>query len=434
MLAMRWNPTLEFKRHWQPVFMSVLVAILALTAVKTASKVLKPGRTGEQSRTAFLRWRPQILALESGSDIYRAFNYPNPPIMALILKPLAKLPPLTGVAAWFLLKMMMAFSMAVMVFRMVELPAWGKALALALSLHPILGDLSHGNVNLFIAFLVFTGLDCYRRGWQLSAGLLVALAIACKVTPALFIPYFLWKRAWKTLLGISFGLALWWVIVPGAVLGMDYNRTLMSGWFEIMVKPFAIGGQITSEHPNQSLPGVLTRLFTEKPSFIEYSEDDGRPVSADAHTIVNLGPGAVDAVVKVAMLAFAAVMVWRARTRRLSGVCFAAECSMILLGMLLFSERTWKHHATTLLLPVSTLIAAAVTLKMKKVWFVLGAATFLSLMPSLMESSTQDLFLVYGTYTIVYLLLLAGQVMVMTAGYPIECSLDSRDCEPPQLA
>ena len=53
-------------------------------------------------------------------------------------------------------------------------------------------------------------------------------------------------------------------VAPGAILGFDYNRTLMTSWFEIMVKPFAIDGQITSEHPNQSMPGVLTRLLTGK--------------------------------------------------------------------------------------------------------------------------------------------------------------------------
>jgi hypothetical protein len=33
----------------------------------------------------------------------------------------------------------------------------------------------------------------------------------------------------------------------------------------------------------------------------------------------------------------------------------AAEFSLILVGMLLFSERTWKHHCVTLLLPFAVL-------------------------------------------------------------------------------
>ena len=39
----------------------------------------------------------------------------------------------------------------------------------------------------------------FTRGWDIAAGLSLALGIACKVTPALFLPYLVWKRAWKTL-------------------------------------------------------------------------------------------------------------------------------------------------------------------------------------------------------------------------------------------
>ena len=84
MLAQRFTISLQFlTASWRSLFLAAVVVMIALTAVRTAIKAQKPSRTGEQSRTAFLRWRPQILALESGTDIYKTFNYPNPPIMAL---------------------------------------------------------------------------------------------------------------------------------------------------------------------------------------------------------------------------------------------------------------------------------------------------------------------------------------------------------------
>jgi hypothetical protein len=419
MFAQRWKLTLSFfAASWRPLFAAALVAIIAITAVRATAKALKPGRTGEQSRTAFLRWRPQIQALDQGTDIYRTFNYPNPPIMALILKPLTQLPPIAGMLTWFAVKALMALLMAAMVFRLIEadgttIPDWTKALAITLSLHPIIGDLTHGNVNLFIAFLIAAALDCYRRQRDFAAGLLVALAIACKITPALFVPYFIWKRAWKTLLGIGVGLCLWWAIVPGAVLGFDYNRTLIVSWFDGMVKPFLIDGQVTSEHHNQSLPGLLTRLLTDRPSFVDYAEDDGHPIAAGTNTIVNLGPHAVDVLVKTAMLAFAVAVVWLARTRQRCGLAFAAECSLIVLGMLLFSERTWKHHATTLLLPIATLLAAAVTRNSRWLWLIVATIPVVSLVPSALDSDTQDMFLVYGTYTFLYVMLALGHILIL---------------------
>ncbi len=401
---------------WRSLFLGGLTILLVLTAVRTAIKAEKPGRTGELTRTAFLRWRPQILELDNGTDIYKAFNYPNPPIMALILKPMTTLPPLAGTLVWFALKALMAVLMAVMIFRLIDvpqLPDWAKALAIVVSLHPIVGDLSHGNVNIFIAFLIVFGLDCYRRQRDLTAGLLIALAIACKITPALFVPYFLWKRAWRTLLGLGLGLCLWWAVVPGAVLGFEFNTVLLTSWFDGMVKPFLIDGQITSEHPNQSLPGLLTRLFTANASFIAYSEDDGRPFAAATHTLVNLGPAAVNVVVKAVMLAFVAFFVWQGRSPHRRGLRFAAECGLIVLGMLLFSERTWKHHATTLLLPVSVLVTVAWLSGNCWLWVIVGLVPLLSLTPSSMNEDTQDLLMVYGAYTLMYLLLAMGMVMTI---------------------
>ncbi len=411
-----------FVNIWRPLFATALIAIVVLTAVRVLDKAQKLGRTGEQSRTAFLRWRPQIQALDHGIDVYHAFNYPNPPIMALILKPLTELPPLTGMLTWFALKVLMAVLMAALIFRMIEasnaMPDWAKALAIALSLHPIHGDLTHGNVNLFIAFLIVAGLHCYRCKRDFRAGLLIALAIACKITPALFVPYFLWKRAWRTLLGISVGLVFWWAVVPGAVLGFDYNRTLITSWFDVMVKPFVLEGQVTSEHANQSLPGLLTRLLTDRPSFVEYAEDDGHPIAAGANTIVILGPTVVAVLVKIAMLAFAGVVVWLARTKDRGGLAFAAECSLIVLGMLLFSERTWKHHATTLLLPVSVVIAAAMAYADRRLWLCVAAIPILSFIPSAFDSDLQNLCMVYGVFTALYMILMLACIRVLSHSRP----------------
>ena len=54
------------------------------------------------------RWREQILSLDDGENPYHRFNYPNPPIMALILRPIVELPGLAGPLVWFYLKVGMA--------------------------------------------------------------------------------------------------------------------------------------------------------------------------------------------------------------------------------------------------------------------------------------------------------------------------------------
>src|SRR5262249_10094521 len=154
-------------------------------------------------------------------------------------------------------------------------PPWAKALAILLSLRPIMGDLTHGNINLFILFLVVGGLYAFRQRRDVLAGVLLALAIACKVTPALFVPYFLWKRAWRMLAGCTAVLVLFFMIVPGWFLGNERNLHLLGSWTERMVTPFVVAGTVTSEHPNQSLPGLVFRLATHSPSFLD---EHGEPL------------------------------------------------------------------------------------------------------------------------------------------------------------
>jgi hypothetical protein len=176
-----------------------------------------------------------------------------------------------------------------------------------LSLHAIAGDLSHGNVNIFIGFVVVAGLECYRRGWDFMAGIVIALAIACKVTPLLFMPYFGWKvfyslltggydrfrLAWqsgtKVIIGCVLGLTIWLLFVPGAYFGWQRNIDLVKSWYTMMVKPFLAEGKVNTEHINQSLPGWTHRLFTNTGSTIVY-DDVGQAIPSTFHTIVDLGP------------------------------------------------------------------------------------------------------------------------------------------------
>src|SRR5439155_3134132 len=113
------------------------------------------------TRSAVVRWRQQLLDWDIGVDIYEGNVYPNPPIMALILLPLAKLPALAGALAWFYFKVGITLLSLFWLFRMIEgrcgtvsrpchgretvaqqvaqqddrpFPAWAKALTVLLGL------------------------------------------------------------------------------------------------------------------------------------------------------------------------------------------------------------------------------------------------------------------------------------------------------------
>jgi len=374
---------------------------------------------------------------KKGDDVYLLYNYPNPPIMPLILWPFMELPPLLGAMVWFALKVAMAAASFIWVFRLVgPIPGWAKVLTVLLSLHPILGDLSHGNVNIFIAFLVFGSLELYRRGWGFPAGVVLALAIACKITPALVVGYFVWKvfvfalpqryflrsatlaarGPLLVLVGILVGLGLWLFVVPGAVLGWDHNRMLLNSWNENMAKPFLVDGKITSEHANQSIPGLTVRLLTNQPSVVGYDEND-QPYGEEFHNLADIGPVNARSVIRAFQVLFVIVVAAFAWSRQRIGLRPAAELAFVLLGMLLFSERTWKHHAVVVMLPYAVLlgIVARPGLHWSR-WIVVGIliiVTVLTLGSGALPEATQDMALTYGAYTVAFVLLSVGTVVVM---------------------
>lgn len=397
--------------------LAALLVYFVVVSIPYGIKCLK------DEKSALVRWRSQLLAMvEDGENISDRHNYPNPPIMALILLPIVKLPLPVAALGWYWLKVGMTLLSLFWVCRLVEspeqpFPLWAKTVTVLLSLRAITGDLLHGNVNLFILFLVIGFLYAFQRGRDFLAGIVLALAIACKVTPALFLPYLVWKRAWRALFGCTVGLALffWPGVVPSLLLGWEQNQQQLTSWYDNMVKPFLIDGAVTAEHQNQSLPGLVYRLLTYSPSFVKYPNNVWTP--DQYHNVAALPPEVARWLVKLCMGVFVLFVAWTCRTPRdgQHKPALAAEYAIVVVGMLLFSERTWKHHCVTLLLPFAVLVYHLA------VWWdwsgrrltvlgVLSGAVLLMWLTSisLLGREAGKLAQVYGAYVGAFVVLLAG--------------------------
>ena len=125
------------------------------------------------------------------------FNYPNPPVMAVMLEPFALLPPVAGAMAWFALKALMAAGRRRWVFRLVEPPGRPfrrgpkAARSSLLALKPVARRPDARQRQ------PVHPVPRRRRAWTATAaaatcspGCVLALAIACKVTPLLFVRLF----------------------------------------------------------------------------------------------------------------------------------------------------------------------------------------------------------------------------------------------------
>ena len=105
--------------------------------------------------------------------------------------------------------------------------------------------------------------DGLAEGSDLLAGLILGLAISYKVTPGLFLAYFLYKREWKTVAATLLGVFVFLFVVPSMVIGPEFNYECLTTWWHRMLSPFIVNGDASDQEINQSMIGVLTRLFTD---------------------------------------------------------------------------------------------------------------------------------------------------------------------------
>jgi hypothetical protein len=314
------------------------------------------------SASAIVRWRGLIELLVQGKNAYNEpgvdGSFPNPPVAAIVLWPLTLLPPVPSAMVWFAIKVVMAAAAFHWSVRLAtgddgRLSTPATAALLVLIGRPLLSDLEHGNINTLLLFVVTAGLWAFRCGRDATAGVAIGLATAIKVTPALFIPYFAYKRQWRLVAAACAGVVLFLVFVPGLVLGFDRNLWLLRSWAGAMVWPYVLDGQIETLQTNQSLAGVLMRLATDSPA-IEWA--GGSTVPAN---VLNLDRSAALLLLKTCFMAIIAAVAWLARTTMADRRDWrlACEYALVFIAMLLISERSWKHHFVTMLLPYAVLVA-----------------------------------------------------------------------------
>jgi alpha-1,2-mannosyltransferase len=358
--------------------------------VMVGAAIVYAGKAAEE-RSAFIRWRHQVLEFVQGVNIYDKYYFPNPPLMPLSLYPLMTLPPVVGALVWFGLKVVMVAITAWILLRMVAtpevsakaevaswlrntrllfsqtfqpsanhrpgeipsrpIPSWVQATIIVLSFRPILSDLHHGNNNLLILFLVVASLAAWRRGYDVLAGLILALSITYKVTPGLFLLYYAYKGSWRTVGATMLGMGIFLLIVPAIFLGTAFNGECLGMWWHRILSPYVTSDAAGAQEINQSMIGVVMRLLTKQTGDEKYS------VQLQHLHLLSLSPRVVVLGLKALSVAFLGLLAWlcRTKTTRRDDPRLLGEFALIVLVMLFVSERSWKHHFVTLLLPITYL-------------------------------------------------------------------------------
>ena len=351
-----------------PAVGKVLLVLLAVALIVPSVQFVKRIQEVESSfyrqnkhKTALGRWLADAEALtkiDEGEQPYGFGHwFPLPPTVLISLIPLWKMGFAAAGVTWAALKVVGFF--VAMGLLVAALGRTGRAVPLgvllmtaAFALRPIISDLQHGNLNTFMLIWLALAWVFYTRGRDGLSGLFMALAIVTKITPALALLYFAYKRAWRLVITACIGLVVLIVAMPSLYLGPSRNAEQLKAWYSLMVEPSAVHGFATVTIENQSLGGTGMRLLSNagllpvEPPSTDMAAQAGMEVEHMARPTTIAGkmlrPGL--AVLTLCLLAG----LCRTRSGDRKDVRLWIEFGIVLIAMLLMSERTWKHHGTIL--------------------------------------------------------------------------------------
>jgi hypothetical protein len=127
----------------------------------------------------------------------------------------------------------------------------------------LLDNLTMAQVNILIFALTLAALDSWVRGKKFEAGSWLSIAVFIKLTPALFLLYFLLKRQWKVLAGFMLSSLVLTLVIPTVVFGIENNRLYHRQWAGRMIKPQLVQwvSSLKNEppHPDKKTASVLEK-------------------------------------------------------------------------------------------------------------------------------------------------------------------------------
>ena len=201
-------------------------------------------------------------------------------------------------------------------------------------------DMAECGVNIALVALAWFGFYTWTRYRDWLGGASLGLAIALKMTAALFVPYFLWRRQWG-MAGAAILFAILFSLVPMLVRGPTLFATDLRQWVTVVR---GIGSENPSMHVlgqestrNFALRPVVTRLIVNA---------SGHKVDPYGTNLLSAEPRTTPVLIYLLELCLVGIFAWiagRSIADRQS-LAVVYECAGVSLLMLLLSPITWGHH------------------------------------------------------------------------------------------
>lgn len=326
---------------------TIIVIVLLTAWCWNETHRLLRAMESERTTPTLERWLP--IAAELGQDdaLYdRHRDYLYPPFFLVLMRPLTHLSPVAAAALWQSAKVLALVAIFGMAWNLLAvsgpLPIWIKIGSIIMSIRFIISDIRHGNINIFIAFLVVLAawLLAKRRPWL--CGLAVACATCVKVTPALWGVYLLYKRQWRASLAVLVGVVLALEVAPLIITSPAMNHVLLKRWYALVIRDYTNKGHVYSTRMNQSMVAVSNRLL---------GRDDLAPGEKSV-SVMNLPPSTIIWVQRGMAVVLLTMLAWvcRGRLPQTNHIALAVEWSLVATITLALSGLTWTGHFCLLIL------------------------------------------------------------------------------------
>lgn len=361
-----------------------------------------------------------------GEDIYRptdrkAFTYP--PFFAIPFVPLAQLPASWQPPVWWAINLSLAGAAGWLVFLLTSKVRensnsdqsaiwWSTAITGLLAAKFMLLPLVHGSHDLLILVVMLLSGLALARGGQFAAGIGGGIAAACKATPLLLLPFFVWQRKLRAAGALLLALFVA-TLLPDLLFPHPSHKLWVEGWYSNFVgkvnvgaAPAASGAWKEWNELNQSLAGTVHRLTSVAPTNRAHLNVAVIPLARNRAKFVTLG---LDCFV----LAFLAWLGWPRKIPPTSHVDenFRAlgYISCTLCGMLLLSPMSSTYHFCGLMPAIAFLVTYWMYCERSRVVAAaLGVQFAISLLGGDLFGRLADLGLAAGLYAFDAGLLLAA--------------------------
>ena len=234
--------------------------------------------------------------------------------------------------------------------------------AVALTFQFILNDLDDGGPHLILLGILTCGIYAIWVGREWVGAVLFGLGIALKITPALFVLLFLWKRQWRVAFYTVLA-AIFWIVLPAVHMGPTSWWEHQTEWTRNAALSL-LDQQMVGRQENEQQKANLSLRHTLMRYLVTYPESHLlRQVDSAYKPVLDLPPRAATLIVVSVTLGLLGLFAWSSREsfQGPGDTAWPRDCAGVMILALLLSPITWDQHLVWLMPAAFIVVAAART-------------------------------------------------------------------------